>query len=220
MLSGLKILLAGRNPGKLREIAAVITPLGINVVSLNEIDPDGKIPTPDETGMTFAENARAKADYYAAATGQTALADDSGLLVDALGSAPGVRSARFAQENFPPQASREDIDKANNAKLLNELSGIDEEKRTARFVCCLALSDGTDIIAEASGVLEGIIIREPRGHNGFGYDPLFFVPEMGRTTAELDSKEKNRISHRGQAVRKFAEMLKEMLKKDKNSCRK
>ncbi len=218
MLSGLKILLAGRNPSKAREIAATMTPLGISVVSLDEIDPDGKILTPEETGDTCAENARAKANYYAAATGQPALADDSGLVVDALGGAPGVRSARFAQENFPPHASRADIDKANNAKLLGELSGIDEEKRTARFVCCLALSDGQNIIAEASGVLEGVIARKPRGHNGFGYDPLFFIPEMGRTTAELSAEKKNEISHRGLAVRKFAAMLKEMLEKDKNSC--
>lgn len=213
MLPGMKILLAGRNPGKVREITATIEPLGVQVVSLEQIDPDGRISAPAEDGETFAENARAKADYYARATGLWALADDSGLAVDAIGGAPGVRSARFAQEKFPPDASRADIDKANNAKLLDELAGIDEDKRTARFICRLALSDGQKILAEAAGVVEGLITRRPRGGNGFGYDPLFFIPDLGRTAAELTPEEKNRISHRGQAVRKFAKMLKNIVEK-------
>ncbi len=213
MPSGFKILLAGRNPGKVREISDTLAPLGIRVVSLEQIDPNGQISAPAENGETFAENARAKASYYARASGLPALADDSGLLVDALGGAPGVHSARFAQDNFPPQASRADIDKANNAKLLGALDDIEESKRTARFVCCLALSDGQKILAEASGTVEGVIAHKPRGHNGFGYDPLFFIPSLGRTAAELTPEEKNRISHRGQAVRKFAEMLKEMPEK-------
>ncbi len=213
MLPSFKILLAGRNPGKVREISAALVPMGIQVVSLEQIDPNGQISAPAENGDTFAENARAKADYYARASGLRALADDSGLLVDALDGAPGVHSARFAQENFPPQASRSDIDKANNAKLLGALDDIEESKRTARFVCCLALSDGRKILIEASGAVEGMITRLPRGSNGFGYDSLFFIPSLGRTAAELTPEEKNRISHRGRAVRKFAEMLKEMLEK-------
>ncbi|MDY7009365.1 MAG: RdgB/HAM1 family non-canonical purine NTP pyrophosphatase [Planctomycetota bacterium] len=211
MLPRFKILLASRNPGKVREIASTLAPLGIQVVSLDQIDPNGRISAPAEDGETFAENARNKADYYARQVSLPALADDSGLLVDALGGAPGVRSARFAQENFPPQASQADIDKANNTKLISALNGIDESKRTARFVCCLALSDGQKILAESSGAIEGVIARLPHGNNGFGYDPLFFIPDLGLTAAELTPEEKNRISHRGLAVRKFAAILKEML---------
>ncbi len=206
-----KIVLSTSNPGKVREITAALAPLGINVISLANIDPDGRIRPPPEDGPTFAENARAKADYYARATGQWALADDSGLLVDALDGAPGVHSARFAAEEFDPQATRQGIDKANNAKLLRELAHIDEDERTARFVCCLALSDGQKTLIEATGEVAGIIARRPSGNNGFGYDPLFFIPKLGCTAAKLDPEKKNEISHRGQAVRKFAAMLKKLL---------
>lgn len=220
MLPGLKILLASRNPGKVREIASTLKPLGVQVVQLGQIDPNSRISAPAEDGETFAENARAKADYYARQAGMPALADDSGLIVDALGGAPGIHSARFAQEKFPPQASQADIDKANNAKLLGNLADIDESKRTARFVCHLALSDGHEILAESSGVIEGIITRQPLGCNGFGYDPLFFIPEIGCTAAELTPEEKNRISHRGRAVREFAEIMKKLLKNGEQTCRK
>lgn len=141
-----------------------------------------------------------------------ALADDSGLAVDALGGEPGVLSARYAGDECPVGADREAVDQANNAKLLRRLQGVPNEKRTARFICHLALADEKGILLEASGAVEGRIAHAPAGENGFGYDPLFFVPELGCTTAELSSKEKNRISHRGKAVREFAGKLAQYLK--------
>jgi XTP/dITP diphosphohydrolase len=201
------ILLASRNAGKVRELAAVLAPLGVRAVGLDEADPDGRIATPEETGRTFAENARQKARYYARAAGTWALADDSGLMVDALDGRPGVRSARYAAEDAPPGADRKAVDAANNARLLGELAGVDEEARTARFVCSLALSDGERILLEATGAFEGRIGREGRGENGFGYDPLFHVPDLGRTAAELPRAEKNAISHRGRAARELARRL-------------
>jgi len=206
-------VLATRNAGKLREIAATLGALPVEVVGLDQIDPGWEIPEPAEDGGTFAENARAKASYYAARTGYWALGDDSGLEVDALGGAPGVRSARYAAEQLPSGAGRKEADAANNAKLLRELAGVPDRQRTGRFVCCLALSDGRRILLEAVGVTEGRIGRAPRGRNGFGYDPLFIVPALGRTTAELSPQQKNDISHRGQATRELARRLRDMLSK-------
>ena len=215
-----RIVLASRNPGKVREIAAVLGELPLRVVSLAEIDPEAAIAAPAENARSFADNARAKAAHYARAAGGWALADDSGLAVDALGGAPGVRSARYATDECPPGASRDVIDAANNARLLRELEGVDEPERTARFVCHLVLSDGERTLLEAAGVVEGRIGLGPRGSNGFGYDPLFFVPELGCTTAELPPERKNEISHRGQAARKLAALLRQMLqKKDGPPCR-
>ncbi len=208
-----RIVLATRNAGKLREIAATLGALAVEVVGLDQVDPGHEIPEPAEDASSFAENARAKAAYYAGRTGCWALGDDSGLEVDALGGAPGVRSARYAAEEVPPGAGREELDAANNAKLLRELAGVPEERRTARFVCCLALSDGRRALLEAAGVIEGRIGRAPRGRNGFGYDPLFFVPRAGCTTAELPPQRKNEISHRGQATRELARRLRKMLNK-------
>jgi XTP/dITP diphosphohydrolase len=202
------IVLATRNPGKLREIQRVLADLDVRVTGL---DDGGEIPEPAETGVTFAENARDKALYYARATGRWCLADDSGLVVDALSGAPGVYSARWAAEDCPPDAGRDVLDQANNAKLLRELAGVPDEKRTARFVCRLALAVGQTVVIEADGVVEGRIAHEPAGRNGFGYDPLFFVPELGCTTAQLSPERKNRISHRGRAVRQFATRLKAYL---------
>ena len=162
---------------------------------------------PEENGATFAENARAKALYYAEHTRQWCLADDSGLVVDAIGGQPGVLSARFAVDRCKISCSREQLDQANNAKLLELLSDIDDEERTARFVCCLALAEPGAVIIETTGTIEGRIGHAPRGENGFGYDPLFIVPELNVTTAQLPPDEKNRISHRGRAVREFAEKL-------------
>ncbi len=216
-----RIVLASRNPGKVREIAAVLSDLTVEVVSLDEIDPAGAIPEPAEDHATFAENARAKAAYYARAAGCWALADDSGLEVHALGGAPGPRSARYAAQDCPAGADRQAIDAANNARLLRELKDVGEERRTARFVCHLALADGRGTLLECTGIVEGRIARAPRGRNGFGYDPLFFVPALGCTTAELPTERKNEISHRGQAARRFAALLKAMLaKRDDPSCRK
>jgi XTP/dITP diphosphohydrolase len=214
-----RIVLASRNPGKVRELQAVLAEMDIQAVGLNEVDPQGKIPQPPEAGATFAENARSKAACYARATGCWALADDSGLVVDALGGAPGTGSARYAADRCPPGAGRAEIDAANNARLLEELAGVEDGLRTARFVCHLALSDGRGTLVEACGTVEGIIGRQPRGTNGFGYDPLFVLPQSGLTTAQLSPQQKNRISHRGRAGRQFAARLMQLLKgREQESC--
>jgi XTP/dITP diphosphohydrolase len=204
-----RILLASRNRGKVREIAQVLAELGVDVVGLDAVD--DSIPEPDETGATFAENARDKARYYACQTGQWCLADDSGLVVDALDGEPGIYSARYAADDLPATADRDAIDRANNRKLLERLEGVAEENRTARFVCHLALAEGETILLEADGVVEGRIAHEEAGENGFGYDPLFYVPEFDCTTAQMTPDRKNAISHRGRAVRDFAAKLKALL---------
>ncbi|MBN1555932.1 MAG: XTP/dITP diphosphatase [Phycisphaerae bacterium] len=205
------IVLATRNSGKLREIQQVLADLDVRVTNLSN---QSRIPEPEETGSTFAENARDKALYYARATGQWCLADDSGLVVDALGGAPGVYSARYAADECPPSAGRDEIDQANNAKLLRELRDTPDERRTARFVCRLAMAVGEDIVIESDGEVEGRVAHAPAGENGFGYDPLFFVPNLGCTTAQLPPERKNEISHRGRAVRRFAEKLKTYLEQE------
>lgn len=202
------IVLATRNRDKLREIRQVLADLPVDVAGLELAD---DIAQPEETGQTFAQNARQKADYYAAATGRWCLADDSGLVVDALGGMPGVRSARYAAESRDPDTDRQAADKANNQKLLSELKDVPQDKRTARFVCHLALSDGEAIILEATGVVEGRIAAAPRGQNGFGYDPVFIADQADRTMAELSAEQKNAISHRGQATRRFAGLLGDFL---------
>ena len=188
-----KITIATSNPHKVDEISATLGLLGITCVALGRTD----IPEPEEDGATFEENARIKAIAYARALGETVLADDSGLEVDALGGAPGVHSARYAGIG----ATREERDRANNAKLLRALESVPDALRTARFVCVLSIAraDGT-IVAESRGTFEGVIGRAPRGTNGFGYDPLLIL-EDGRTSAELSSVEKNARSHRGNALR-------------------
>ena len=183
------IVVATGNPGKLREIRQVLVGLPVRVAPLADFAPADE---PEETGETFADNARAKALYYARATGQWCLADDSGLVVDALGGAPGVRSARYAAERIPPGADRPTVDAANNAKLLSELADLADEGRTARFVCHLALADAETVLLEATGTVEGRILRQGRGSNGFGYDPFFYLPDLGRTAAELLPERKRR----------------------------
>ncbi|MFW5732091.1 MAG: RdgB/HAM1 family non-canonical purine NTP pyrophosphatase [Planctomycetota bacterium] len=204
------IVVATGNPGKLGEIREVLGDLSVSVLGLKDLTP---IEEPEETGRTFAENARDKAVYYAEKTNLPCLADDSGLEVDALNGAPGVHSARFAAGEVAPDAPRPAIDAANNAKLLNALADVPEEKRTARFVCHLALAADGEILLEARDTIEGRIARSPAGDNGFGYDPLFVVPEKGCTTAQLPPEQKNAISHRGKAVRTFAAKLQEYLAK-------
>jgi len=206
-----RIVLASRNPGKVREIRTILGEAGVEIVGLDDVDPAGAIPQPAEDAPTFAANARDKASAYAQATGCWALADDSGLEVDALGGAPGVRSARYAADDCPPDADKKAVDAANNARLLRELADVDDERRTARFVCHLALSDGKQTLIEATGTVDGRIARRPAGSNGFGYDPLFHLPEQGCTAAELTARQKNRISHRGRAARQFARRLRELL---------
>ncbi len=202
------LVVATGNPGKLREIRQSLGALPVRVLGLRDLPP---IDEPDETGDTFAANARDKARYYARATGVWCVADDSGLVVDALGGRPGVYSARYAADRCDPAAGRAVLDAANNAKLLEALADVGDEQRTARFVCVLAMADGETIRIETSGTVEGRIAHAPRGENGFGYDPLFLLPDRGVTTAELPPDEKNAISHRGQATRRFAAQLKALL---------
>jgi XTP/dITP diphosphohydrolase len=186
---GPALVIATTNPGKLREVRAVLAGVGVKLLSLSDFP---AIDPPDEHGATFEEIAEGKALYYARKTGHWTLADDSGLEVDALNGAPGVHSARYAGPDGD--------DAANNAKLIRALAGIPPERRSARFRCAVALSDGKQTLATASGVIEGQVIDEPRGTNGFGYDPHFFVPEFAMTTAQMPPEQKNRISHRGRAL--------------------
>ena len=160
-------------------------------------------PEPVEDAETFEGNAAIKALHYARLSGGWALADDSGLEVDALGLAPGIRSARYAG------SARDDA--ANNSKLMEQLAGVPTERRTARFRCAIALADSERVVATASGVVEGRIVDQPRGSNGFGYDPHFYVPEQGLTTAEMAPDQKNRISHRGQALRAIRPEIERLL---------
>ena len=199
----MQLLLATSNPHKIEEVAAILGPMGIDVVGLGALE--SKILEPVEDGATFPANARIKAVYYAKATGRMCLADDSGLEVDALHGRPGVHSARYAGVD----GQRPQRDGANNEKLLAELQGVPAEQRTARFVCamCLADTDGT-IVAETHGTFQGIITTEPRGENGFGYDPLLYLPDVGCTSAELSPDQKNARSHRGVASRAMAKHLK------------
>ena len=199
----MQLLFATSNPHKVEEVAAILAPMGIDVVGFGAIE--SKIPEPIEDGVTFQANARIKAVYYAKALGRMCLADDSGLEVDALGSAPGVHSARYAGVD----GQRAQRDGANNEKLLAELQGVPGEKRTARFVCAMCLVDGDgSILAETRGTFQGIITTEPRGENGFGYDPLLYLPDVGCTSAELSPQQKNARSHRGVASSEMAKHLK------------
>lgn len=197
-MSGLppKIVMATSNPGKIREIARMLDELGVEVVAQSEFG----VEDADETGTTFAENSLIKAQHAATVTGLPAIADDSGLTVDALGGAPGVYSARFSG----PDAD----DRRNNEKLLAELEGVAE--RGAAFRCVATYvepGEGEPLVAE--GVWRGEILDAPRGDAGFGYDPLFLVPECNASSAELTAEEKNARSHRGQALKKLVEMLKQ-----------
>ncbi len=184
--------MATGNPGKIREIARLLDGLGVDVVAQSDLG----VPDADETGSTFAENSLLKARHAAAATGLPAIADDSGLAVDALDGAPGVHSARYAGDAG---------DDANNDKLLAALDGVDD--RGAAFHCVATYVAPGEAPLVAKGEWRGEILRARRGDGGFGYDPLFFVPECGCTSAELDPDEKNRRSHRGQALRKLVKLL-------------
>ncbi len=203
-----EILIATGNPAKRREIAEVLgegAASGIRWLGLSDL-PEA-IPEPVEDGATFLDNAILKAHHYARAAGRWALADDSGLEVDALGGAPGVHSARYAGVD----GGRGVVDPANNHKLIEMLRGVPQPRRTARFRCVLALSDGDRVLATADGVIEGQIIDMPRGAGGFGYDPHFLVPELGVTTAELPASEKNRISHRGRALQALRPQIERLI---------
>ena len=203
-----KILVATGNPGKIAEIGAMLD-ADVQWLGLADLPPMAEIV---EDGTTFAENARKKAAGYAKATGLWTLADDSGLVIDALGGAPGVKSARFSGEK-PKDADRTLIDHRNIAKALQLLKNVPEEKRTARFVCRLCLANPEQILIETEGILEGFITDREIGQNGFGYDPIFFMPHLKKTVAQLSSEEKNAISHRGNAIRKLKPLLRELLHK-------
>lgn len=202
-----KILIATSNAGKFRELSEMLDE-EIVWVSLKDFP---KIQPVIEDGRTFVENARKKAIGYAKQTGLWTIADDSGLEVDALNGQPGVKSARFAGSR---DLDRKIVDKKNYEKVLSLLKNIPTEKRTAQFVCCLCLASPEKILIETEGTLEGLIIDKPIGENGFGYDPIFYIPRLNKTVAELMSNEKNAISHRGQAVRKLKPLLYKLLYQD------
>jgi XTP/dITP diphosphohydrolase len=201
-----RILVATTNRGKIAEMRAM---LGGDVRWLGLADVE-EIAEIAEDGATFAENARKKALGYAKATGLWTIADDSGLVVDALDGAPGVISARFSGEKLEGD-ERTLIDHRNIAKVLELLEGVPENKRTARFVCRLCLARPENVLIEVEGTIEGLITKEEVGDDGFGYDPIFFVPGLNKTVAQLASEEKNAISHRGNAIRRFSPLLDELL---------
>jgi XTP/dITP diphosphohydrolase len=194
------ILIATSNPGKLRDFAGAAVRHGIEIKSLPDF---ASLPAVVEDGLTFEANSRKKAEAYSCyAPGEIVLADDSGLEVDALGGAPGVHSARFAAD-APHLVENNTEDHANNTRLIRELRNIPAEKRTGRFVCVITAARDGQTLEVFRGVAEGIILNEPRGTNGFGYDPLFFFPQIGKSFAELSAEEKATYSHRGAAFRKF-----------------
>jgi XTP/dITP diphosphohydrolase len=201
----IRLVFATHNQGKLAELKELAAPLAVEVIPASAIP---ELPPVDEDGATFAENAAKKARQTARAAGLPALADDSGLQVDALAGAPGVHSARFAGP-----AAR---DAENNALLLHRLAGVPAAGRTARFVCAMAFADPLGPLGEAIQITEGqcpgVVLEAPRGTEGFGYDPLFLVPEEGRTFAELPAETKNRLSHRGQAMREMIRFLQTYLR--------
>lgn len=195
------IVLASNNAGKVREISAMLADLPVSVVAQSQFN----LPSVEETGLTFVENALIKARYAATHSGLAAIADDSGIEVDALKGQPGIYSARYASVDATVEAS----DSANNRKLLAALSVVPEAERTARFVCLMVYlrfpEDPTPLLAQ--GVWEGRITFEPHGQAGFGYDPVFFVPSHGCTSAQLEPAVKNSLSHRGQALRQLVAAL-------------
>ncbi len=192
-----KLVVATRNLGKAREITEMLSDLPLDIVTLKDY-PDA--PEVEETGSTFEENALAKAKTYARLTGEWVLADDSGLEVDALNGAPGVYSSRFAAS-----------DPGRIAKLLDLMKDVPESRRTARFRCVIAVASPDGQIETCEGTLEGLIAPEPKGSNGFGYDPVFYIPDLGKHVAELTPEQKNAISHRGEALRKAKAILRRKL---------
>lgn len=194
------VLIATSNGGKLRDFAGAATPFGIEILPVPNF---AALPPVIENGVTFEENARKKAEEYSRAVpGELILADDSGLEVDALKGAPGVHSARFAAD-APHLVDNNTDDESNNTRLLRELKDVPPEKRNARFVCVLAAARDGQTLAVFRGEAEGIILNRGRGTNGFGYDPLFYFPQIQKAFAELTPEEKAQYSHRGAAFRQF-----------------
>jgi XTP/dITP diphosphohydrolase len=197
-----RVLIASSNPGKLRDFAAAAEAHGIEIACMANF---GELPAVVEDAPTFEGNARKKAEHYSRfVAGEIVLADDSGLEVDFLKGAPGVRSARYAADTDTSNTP----DAANNARLLRELAGVPGEQRRAQFVAVIAAARDGRTLATFRGEARGRIIHAPRGSGGFGYDPLFYFPELGKTFAELSPEEKAAVSHRGQAFRKFLEWAK------------
>lgn len=189
-------IIATHNPGKVKEFKEILEPKGYDVKSLADIGFTEEI---EETGQTFEENAILKAEAVAKAVNKMVIADDSGLSIDNLGGRPGVYSARYAGEQKD--------DEANINKVLSELKGFEKEQRTARFRCALAVSIPGEETKTVEGHVEGYIAEEPRGQYGFGYDPIFIVKDKDKTMAELTSDEKNKISHRADALKKLSKLL-------------
>ena len=193
-----KLIFATGNQGKLKEIREIMADLDVEVLSMKEAGVQTEI---EETGTTFEENAVIKARAVGKLTGELTLADDSGLEIDYLNKEPGVYSARYMGEDTSYHVK--------NASLIKRLEGVPMEQRTARFVCVIAAVFPDGKVETARGTIEGVIGYEERGENGFGYDPIFYVPELNCSTAELTPGQKNEISHRGKALRKMKEILKE-----------
>jgi XTP/dITP diphosphohydrolase len=201
-----RVLVATSNEGKIRDLVGAAAAHDIEIATLPDF---AALPSAVEDGLTFEANARKKAEHYSHYTeGELVIADDSGLEVDALQGAPGVHSARYAaDEHHAPEDSPNSDDEANNARFLRELHDVPEEFRTGRFVCVIAVARNGHTLATFHGKAEGVILHAPRGQNGFGYDPLFFFPQIEKTFAELTAEEKAKHSHRGAAFRQFLEWI-------------
>ncbi len=202
-----RILIATSNAGKLRDFAGAAAGRGIEIAAIPGF---ASLPPVIEDGLTFEDNARKKAEEYSRyAAAEIVLADDSGLEVDALDGAPGVHSARYATDQ-PHLASENTDDEANNARVLREMRGVAAEKRTARFICVLAAARDGSTLATFRGTAEGLLLDGPKGTGGFGYDPLFYFPAIGKTFAELTAEEKAGYSHRGKAFRDLLEWVEKL----------
>jgi len=197
-----RVVVATSNAGKIRDFAGAASAYGVEIAGIPDFS---SLPPVVEDGTTFEANARKKAETYSRyVAGEIVIADDSGLEVDALGGAPGVHSARYAADE--PHAAEENTDDdANNAKLIRQIKLLSLDKRTGRFVCCIAAARDGKTLSVFEGKAEGMILDAQRGENGFGYDPLFYFPQIGKTFAELSAEEKAQYSHRGAAFRKFLE---------------
>jgi XTP/dITP diphosphohydrolase len=192
----MRLLLATTNANKVREVRPIIAGLPIELLTLRDLAP---IPEPEETGQTFWENARLKALFYAAASGETVVAEDSGLVIPALGGAPGVHSARFLGANVSYET--------RFAEIFTRLAQFGERRQAASFVTAICLARGNEILFEAETAIDGVIASAPAGNHGFGYDPIFYYPPLKKTTGELTIEEKIWVSHRARAFRDFARWL-------------
>jgi XTP/dITP diphosphohydrolase len=210
-----KVFIATSNEGKLRDFAGAC--VGLKDFVLELLPSVTSLPVVEEDSLTFEANASTKAAFYSSYVPSTiVLADDSGLEVPILNNAPGVRSARYAADDsteFKAAYASLSTDEANNQRLLRELADVPESERGGRFVCVLAAAGNGRILAAFRGEVHGMILRAPRGQHGFGYDPLFYVPSLGKTTAELTPEEKAKVSHRGAAFRKFVEWYRQEYRK-------